>query len=72
MQLVSKITIATFDFKIHLTVNKLLHVAECNIGNIFLVYHILLLFQPPKGSWNKLQNMSNSENISHIKLGTQR
>ena len=50
MQLVSKITIATFDLKIHLTVNKLLHVAECSIGNIFLVCHILLLFQPPKGS----------------------
>ena len=31
------------------------------LTNIFLVSHILLLFHPPKGSINKLQNMRNSE-----------
>ena len=38
--------------------------------NSFLVSHNLLLFHSPKDSWNKLQNMRNSENISDIALGT--
>ena len=33
---------------------------------------MLLLFDSPEGSWNKLQNMINSENIPHIALGTVR
>ena len=38
--------------------------------NIFLVSHVLLLFHSPEYLWNKLKNMSNSENIFHIALGT--
>ena len=36
------------------------------MANIFLVSHNLPLFHSPKSSWNKLQNMRNSENISPI------
>ena len=37
---------------------------------IFSSFLVLLLFHSPEGSWNKLQNMRNSENIFRIKLGT--
>ena len=36
------------------------------LANISLIVYILLLFHSPEGSWNKLQNMRNSENIFHI------
>ena len=41
-------------------------------ANIFLVCHILLLVHSPKGSWNKLENMRNRENISHVASDTVR
>ena len=42
--------------------------ARCpgNISKYFVFSYILLLYHSPKGSWNKLQNMRSSENISHI------
>ena len=42
------------------------------LANVLFVSHILLLFHLPKDSQNKLQNMRNLENISHIALGTVR
>ena len=38
------------------------------MANIILISYIILLFHLPKGSWNKLQNMRNPENISHVVL----
>ena len=32
--------------------------------DVFLVSHILLLFHLPEGSWSKLKNMKNSENVT--------
>ena len=36
--------------------------------NIFFVSHRLLLLHSPEGSQNKLPNMRQSENVSHIAL----
>ena len=64
MQLVSKIVPDTFYLNKHLTRKYLSHVASCNIGKYFARFSYLAI--------NKLQNMRNSENISHIALGTER
>ena len=51
MKVVSKITLATFDFNKHLTIKYLSHVASSNIGKnfFFLFSYILLLSHLPKG-----------------------
>ena len=44
-------------------------IAHCLVQywlNIFLIFHILLLFHSRKGSLNNLKNLRNSENIFHI------
>ena len=64
MQLVSKITLATFDFNKHLIIHTF---SRAILANILLASRILLLFHN-----NKLQNMRKLENISHIALGTVR
>ena len=38
--------------------------------NVFLVSHTFMLFHLAKCSWNKLQNVRNSENICHFIPGT--
>ena len=65
MQL-GKTTLATVDWNDKVVIARA--VSLYNIVNVFLVSHILLLFDSPKGSWKKLQNMRNSENISHVVL----
>ena len=42
------------------------------LANIFFISHILLLFQLPKSSRNKFQNVRKSENNSYIALTTVR
>ena len=49
MQLVSRITLDTFDINKYLTIKQLSRVASWNIGKYFLVSYILLLFHEPLG-----------------------
>ena len=56
----SKMTIDIFDFMKHLTIKQLSHVASCNIGKIFPLFSYFTI----------LQQMRNSENISHITVVT--
>ena len=56
MQLVRKITLATFDFTKHLTIKLLSHVASCNIGKYFLRFLYFAV-------------ISRGVNISHIAFG---
>ena len=57
MQLVSKITLATFDFTMHLTIKLLSHIASCSIGKYFPLFSYFVV-------------ISRGVNISHIALGT--
>ena len=63
------IILDSFDLNKHLTIKELSHVASCNIGKYIPRFSYFAIHEP-KGSWNKLQNMGNSENIFHIALGT--
>ena len=77
MQWVSKIILDTFYLNKHLSISSYRTLPGAILANIFLVYHILLLFHFPKGSWNKLQNIrkkpkdSNSEESIDFRVKTE-
>ena len=64
--------LAIFNFNKHLTMEQLSYTALCNIGQYFPRFLYFAIIYKLEKLENKLENMRNLENISHIALGNER